>query len=92
MRWRSHKEHYLDALHYMKGKQQRTIPSYKTPWEKFNVASLNGLEFNTITVIGARPGSGKTLMVDQIVREGFKLNPGLNIRVLQFQLEIALPA
>lgn len=88
MRWRSHKEHYLDALHYMKGKQQRTIPSYKTPWEKFNVASLNGLEFNTITVIGARPGSGKTLMVDQIVREGFKLNPGLNIRVLQFQLEM----
>jgi hypothetical protein len=27
-------------------------------------------------------------MVDQIVREGFKLNPGLNIRVLQFQLEM----
>jgi len=88
MKWKSHKEHYLDALHYMKGKQQKNIPSYKTPWEKFNVASLNGLEFNTITVIGARPGSGKTLMVDQIVREGFKLNPGLNIRVLQFQLEM----
>jgi replicative DNA helicase len=88
MKWKSHKDHYLDALHYMKGKQQGTIPSYKTPWPKFNSATLNGLEFNTITVIGARPASGKTLMVDQIVREGFKLNPGLNIRVLQFQLEM----
>lgn len=88
MKWKSHKDHYLDALHYMKGKQQGTIPSYKTPWPKFNGATLNGIEFNTITVIGARPASGKTLMVDQIVREGFKLNPGLNIRVLQFQLEM----
>ena len=88
MKWKSHKEHYLDALHYMKGKQLGTIPSYKTPWPKFNAATLNGIEFNTITVIGARPASGKTLMVDQIVREGFKLNPGLNIRVLQFQLEM----
>jgi replicative DNA helicase len=88
MKWKSHKDHYLDALHYMKGKQQGLIPSYKTPWPKFNSATLNGIEFNTITVIGARPASGKTLMVDQIVREGFKLNPGLNIRVLQFQLEM----
>jgi replicative DNA helicase len=88
MKWKSHKDHYLDALKYMKGKQLGTIPSYKTPWPKFNSATLNGIEFNTITVIGARPASGKTLMVDQIVREGFKLNPGLNIRVLQFQLEM----
>ena len=88
MKWKSHKEHYKDALKYMKGKQQGLIPSYKTPWPKFNNATLNGFEFNTITVIGARPASGKTLMVDQIVREGFKLNPGLNIRVLQFQLEM----
>jgi replicative DNA helicase len=88
MKWKSHKEHYKDALIYMKGKQQGLIPSYKTPWPKFNNATLNGLEFNTITVIGARPASGKTLLVDQIVREGFKLNPGLSLRVLQFQLEM----
>ena len=88
MKWRSHKDHYLEALHYMKGKQQGLIPSFKTPWPKFNSATLNGLEFNTITVIGARPASGKTLLVDQIVREGFKLNPGLSLRVLQFQLEM----
>jgi replicative DNA helicase len=88
MKWRSHKAHYLDALNYMKGKQQKIIPSFKTPWGSFNRATLNGIEFNTITVIGGRPASGKTLLVDQIIREGFKLNPGLNLRVLQFQLEM----
>lgn len=88
MKWASHKDHYLDALKYMKGKQQGTILSYKTPWTKMNRATLNGFEFNTISVIGGRPASGKTLLVDQIVREGFKLNPGLNLRVLQFQLEM----
>ena len=88
MSWQSHKDHYLDALKYMKGKQQGTILSYKTPWPSMNRATLNGFEFNTISVIGGRPASGKTLLVDQIVREGFILNPGLNQRVLQFQLEM----
>lgn len=88
MKWKSHKIHYQDALKYMKGKQKGTIFSFKTPWAKFNNATMQGLEFNTITVIGARPASGKTLFVDQMVREGFKLNPALNLRVLQFQLEM----
>jgi len=87
-KWVSHAMHYKDALKYMKGKQQGNITSYKTPWPKFNDATMQGLEFNTITLIGGRPASGKTLLVDQIVREGFKLNPGMNLRVLQFQLEM----
>lgn len=88
MKWKSHKIHYQEALKYIKGKQKGIIYSYKTPWPKFNNATMQGLEFNTITVIGARPASGKTLFVDQMVREGFKINPGLNLRVLQFQLEM----
>lgn len=88
MKWKGHKAHYEEALRYMKGKQKGLIPNYKTPWKKFNDATMQGLEFNTITLIGARPASGKTLIVDQIVREGFELNPGLNLRVLQFQLEM----
>lgn len=87
-KWKSHSQHYTDALRYMKGKQKGTILSFRTPWESFNNATMQGLEFNTITLIGARPASGKTLLVDQLVREGFKLNPGLSIRVLQFQLEM----
>ena len=88
MKWKSHKEHYQDALKYMKGKQQGTIHSFKTPWPSFNNCTMQGLEFNTITLIGARPASGKTLLVDQIIREGFALNPGLSLRVLSFQLEM----
>jgi|GEM_PF-1084558 len=87
-KWSSHALHYKEALAYMKGKQNGTITSFKTPWQKFNDATMQGLEFNTITLIGARPASGKTLLVDQIVREGFELNPGMNLRVLQFQLEM----
>lgn len=88
MKWKSHRQHYSDALKYMKGKQDGSILVFKTPWQKFNDATMQGLEFNTITLIGARPASGKTLLVDQLVREGFALNPGLSMRVLQFQLEM----
>lgn len=86
--WKSHAEHYKDALKYMLDRRNGDVYSFKTPWPKFNNASTQGIEFNTITVIGGRPASGKTLLVDQMVREGFALNPGLNLRVLQFQFEM----
>ena len=35
-----------------------------------------------------RPGSGKTLMKDQFIKEAFPLNPAENFRVLEFQLEM----
>ena len=88
MKWKSHKQHYNEALNYMRGKQKGTILTFKTPWNSFNNASMQGLEFNTITLIGARPASGKTLLIDQLIREGFVLNPALSLRVLQFQLEM----
>ena len=45
-------------------------------------------ERNTLTVIGGRPGSGKTLIKDQIIRESFDLNPDDDFRVLEFQFEM----
>jgi replicative DNA helicase len=60
----------------------------KTPWEKFNDATTDGLEWHSMTVIGGRPGSGKTLIKDQIVRESFRLNPDEKFRVLEFQFEM----
>ena len=59
-----------------------------TPWSKFNDAGINGIEWNTLIVIGARPGSGKTLLKDQIVRESFNLNPSEDFRVLEFNFEM----
>jgi len=87
-KWSSQKTGFIDALHYMKGRMDGNIKSLKTPWHKFNDATTDGIEWNTLTVIGGRPGSGKTLIVDQIVRESFILNAGENFRVLQFQFEM----
>lgn len=86
--WKSQRDGFQDALRYMQGRMNGNIRSIKTPWPKFNDAGTDGIEWHTITVIGGRPGSGKTLIKDQIVREAFKLNAGDDFRVLEFQLEM----
>lgn len=86
--WRSQKEGFIDSLNYLKGRQEGLIKSIKTPWEKFNDASTDGIEWNSMTVIGGRPGSGKTLIADQIIRSAFAINKGQKFRVLQFQFEM----
>jgi replicative DNA helicase len=86
--WKPKSLHFQQALKTMMLRKKGVLKSFRTPWESLNRATLNGLEFNTITVIGGRPSSGKTLMIDQLIREGFPLNPELSIRVLQFQFEM----
>lgn len=86
--WKSHAKHYEEALVYMRKRQRGQISSFISPWPKINDAAINGFEWHSITILGARPGGGKTLMKDQLIREGFKLNAGQNIRVLEFQLEM----
>ena len=71
----------------MKGRMDGSIHSLKTPWHKFNDAGADGIEWNSTVVIGGRPGSGKTAIKDQIIREAFKNNT-VNFRVLEFQFEM----
>jgi len=87
-KWNSQREGFQDSLKYLQGRMHGQIKSLKTPWPKFNDATTDGIEWNTLTVIGGRPASGKTLIAEQIVRESFPLNPGENFRVLQFQFEM----
>lgn len=87
-KWKSQREGLKESLAYLKGRQEGKITSIKTPWSKFNDATTDGLEWNTLTVIGGRPGSGKTLIKDQIIREAFILNPNENFNILEFQLEM----
>lgn len=87
-KWNSQRQGFLDSLHYMQGRMKGEIKSFKTPWTKVNDATTDGFEWHSTTVIGGRPGSGKTLIKDQIIREGFKLNAGENFRVLEFQFEM----
>ena len=87
-KWKELKDGYKESLSYLHGRKLGKIKSIKTPWAKFNDAGTDGIEWNTITVIGGRPASGKTLIVEQIIRESFALNPNQNFRVLQFQFEM----
>jgi len=86
--WGGQYESFNEALKYMLNRQKGLEKSIYTPWPKFNDATTDGLEWNTLTVIGGRPGSGKTLIKDQIIRESFSLNPDDDFRVLEFQFEM----
>lgn len=87
-KWSSQRDGFKQSLEYLQGRMSGQIKSLKTPWAKFNDATTDGIEWNTLTVIGGRPASGKTLIAEQIVRESFPLNPSENFRVLQFQFEM----
>ena len=86
--WDGQYQAFNEALKYMLARQSGKEKSIQTPWPKFNDAITDGLEWNTLTVIGGRPGSGKTLIKDQIIRESFILNPSEDFRVLEFSFEM----
>ena len=86
--WKGQRDGFTQALQYMQGRQKGLIKSIKTPWPKFNDAGVDGLEWNTLTVIAGRSGAGKTLVKDNIISNAFVLNKGENFRVLEFQFEM----
>lgn len=86
--WKSQREGFEDSLIYLAGRMRGEITSIQTPWPKWNDAGTNGFEWHSTIVVGGRPGSGKTLIKDQIIREAFPLNPAADFRVLEFQLEM----
>lgn len=76
------------ALYKMKARRNGELKSLKTAWLNFNNAFCDGLEWRTITVVGARPGTGKTLFMEQLVNDVIKLNPDQKFRILKFQFEM----
>lgn len=86
--WKSNKDNYVDALNYIVGRRKGDITSFKTPWGKFNDAGVDGLEWNSMILVGGRPGSGKTALASQITRESKINNPKDDIRILDFQFEM----
>ena len=87
-KWKTQREAFVESLLYLQGRQKGKITSLKTPWQKFNDATTDGIEWHSTTVIGARPATGKTLIKDLIIAGGFKLNPLTPFRVLEFQFEM----
>ena len=86
--WKEQKYAYEESLRYLKGRQTGAITSLQTPWSKVNDATTNGLEWHSMIVIGGRPGSGKTLMKDQLVNKAYELNTTEQFRTLEFSLEM----
>lgn len=75
-------------LNYMKGRMEGNIQSLRTPWKKFNAASMNGIEWGTITTIAGMSGSGKTAVLNQCETALFELNKQQNFAVLSFNFEM----
>jgi replicative DNA helicase len=72
----------------MKARREGKLPALISAWPKFNDAFCDGLEWKTITVVGARPGTGKTLFMEQLIADIIELNPNQEFRVLKFQMEM----
>lgn len=83
---------YVDVLHkgldYVNKRRNGEIKSLRTPWPSFNDAGIGGLEWGSMLTIGARPGSGKTMIVSQILRDAHRLNPDQKFNILEFQFEM----
>lgn len=76
------------ALLKMKARRSGELKSLKSSWPKFNDAFCDGLEWRTITVVGARPGTGKTLFMEQLISDIIAENKDHKFRVLKFQFEM----
>ena len=76
-------------LRYIKGRMEGNIKSLLTPWNKFNIASMNGIEWGSIITVAGMSGSGKTAILNELETGLFEKNPQENFAVLSFNFEMA---
>lgn len=85
---RTYVEILEEGLQYIEDRRVGKIKSLLLPWAGLNNAGVAGLEWGSMLTIGARPGSGKTMFVSQILRESKLLNPTQDFNILEFQFEM----
>ncbi len=85
---KSYAEILEEGLQYIEDRKSGKIKSLSLPWTGLNNAGVAGLEWGSMLTIGARPGSGKTMFVSQILRESKYLNPTQSFNILEFQFEM----
>ena len=76
------------AILKIKARRKGELRSLKSAWPKFNDAFCDGLEWRTITIVGARPGTGKTLFMEQLISDIIEHNTDQEFRILKFQMEM----
>lgn len=76
------------GLTYIEDRMKGKITSFVLPWKGLNKCGINGIEWGSFVTVGARPGSGKTMLVSQILKEAKMLNPTQDFSMLEFQFEM----
>ena len=77
-----------EAINYIRGRREHNIVSLKTRWSKFNKQCMGGIEPNTVYTIAGISGSGKSSFVNEMTTDIIDLNPGEDIIILNFSLEM----
>lgn len=77
-----------DELRYIRNRMSGEAKSLLTPWKKFNKASMNGIEWGSITTIAGMSGSGKTAILNELETGLFELNKDQDFAVLSFNFEM----
>lgn len=86
--WKHYGDVMEEGIHYIHSRATGSIKSLKTQWNQFNSIGLNGIEWQSLYVIAARPGVGKTLIAASLTRELQRLNSDQTFAVLHFQFEM----
>ena len=77
-----------EILNYMDQRRKGLTTSLKTRWEKFNRATMGGLDWNVIMTIAGMSGSGKSSIANDMETSLFDCNPDQNFSVLSFNFEM----
>lgn len=86
--WKRYGDIMQESIEYLDKRSKGSLKSLKTQWSSFNKIGLNGIEWQSLYVIAARPGVGKTLIAASITRELQSLNKDQDFAVLHFQFEM----
>ncbi len=86
--WKQYGEVLKASYDKLVKRKNGDIKSLKTRWKSFNSIGINGIEWQSLIVIGARPGVGKTFVAATIARDLQELNKDQDFNVLHFQFEM----
>ncbi len=86
--WKRYTDIMQQGLDYISSRAKGEVKSLKTQWEGFNSIGLNGIEWQSLYVLAARPGVGKTLIAASLTRELQRINKDQDFAVLHFQFEM----
>ena len=76
------------GLQYISDRRDGKIKSFKTPWTGINLAGINGIEWGSLVTVAARPSSGKTMWISQLIKDSHIYNPDQEFNILEFQFEM----